>query len=99
MSPKFFTLYVNDMIVLRESKVGCNPIDMFVAAILFADDLALLAPTRRSLQQLIDICLENCDEFCLSFTAKKSKTMVFGKQTGVFCSLMFNGSAIEYVHK
>ena len=99
MSPKFFTLCVDDMIVLRESKVGCNPIDMFVAAILFADDLALLAPTRSSLQRLIDICSKYCDQFCLSFNATKSKTMVFGKQTGDYCPLMLNGSAIEYVHE
>ena len=50
-------MYVNDLInALKKSRVGCHIIDMFVAAIMYADDLALLAPTRLSLQTLLDIC-------------------------------------------
>ena len=57
LSPRLFLLYVDDLInALRKSGVGCHIIDMFVAAIMYADDLALLAPTRSSLQTLLDIC-------------------------------------------
>ena len=60
-SPGFFSLYIDDMInLLRKSGVGCHLIDMFVACSLFADDVALLAPTRRALQRLIDTCADYC---------------------------------------
>ena len=79
-SPKFFSLYVNDLILmLRKSGVGCHIINLFVACIMFADDIALVAPSRSALQKLIHICESYCRQFCLNFNAKKSKVMVFGK--------------------
>ena len=79
-SPKFFSLYVNDLIqMLRESGVGCHIVNLFVACIMFADDIALVAPSRSALQKLIHICERYCKQFCLNFNAKKSKVMVFGK--------------------
>ena len=80
MSPRFFSCYVNDMIViLRKNGIGCHIIRLFVACILFADDLALMAPSRKALQELMDICLEYCSKFCLTFNALKSKVMLFGR--------------------
>ena len=46
---------------------------------LFADDLCLIAPTRKAMQMMLDICQDYCLEFCLSFNAKKSKSLFFGK--------------------
>lgn len=79
-SPKFFSVYINDMIkLLRKGGIGCHLIKLFVACILFADDLALLSPSRSALQKMIDICEKYCSEFCLQFNSKKSKLMIFGK--------------------
>ena len=78
MSPGFFAVYVNDLIdLLRKSGVGCHLLKQFLllACILFAADLALLAPSRSALQKLIDICREYCAEFCLFFNTSKSKVM------------------------
>ena len=41
--------------LLRARGVGCHILNMFVACILFADDMALLAPSRKALQVMIDI--------------------------------------------
>ena len=78
--------------------VGCHFVDAFVACILLADDMALLAPSRAALQILIDSCTEFCRKFCLSFNAKKSKVMLFGKK-GVDLPkpLSLSGSNIDYV--
>ena len=45
-----------------------------------ADDLALVAPTRSSLQGLIDLCTEYGKEWCIDYNFKKTKVMIFGKQ-------------------
>ena len=47
LSPRLFILYINDLLIaLRASGAGCYIEELFVAAIMYADDLALLAPTR-----------------------------------------------------
>ena len=76
-STKYFSLYVNDLIViLRKRGLGCHVIQLFIGCILFADDLALLAPSRGALQQMIDISLAFCNKNGLNFNVKKSKVMV-----------------------
>ena len=70
-SPGFFAICIDDMIKLLQRKsIGCHVINTFLACILFADDLALLAPTRRALQMMISACLEYCDIYCLTLMLK-----------------------------
>ena len=101
ISPKLFSLYIDEIAtILRKNGVGCHFIDTFVACILFADDMALLAPSRDALQRMINLCSSFCQEFCLSFNAKKSKVMVFGKSSkDLLKPLSLNGSNIEYVNE
>ena len=57
ISPKLFSLYIDDIAaILRRHGVGCHFLKLFVGCILFADDMALLAPSRSALQKMIDIC-------------------------------------------
>ena len=68
LSPQLFTIYVDDLLIaLRKSGVGCHIIDKFIAAIMYADDLALLAPTRSSLQKLLNICYNYGIEWCITY--------------------------------
>ena len=100
MSPRLFATYVNDMIqLLRNNGVGCHILKLFLACILFADDLALIAPSRSGLQKMIDICNQYCNRYCLTFNAKKSKAMVFGnvKNSDTIAPLVLNGSILELV--
>ena len=79
---------------------GCHMINYFIACILFADDVTLLAPTRSSLQKLIDICIRYCRDFCLKFNVGKTKVMVFGRLNKSLSSLapiMVNGVSVEYI--
>ena len=79
-SPGFFSLYINDLIeILRKSGFGCHIIRVFIGCIFFADDIALMAPSRSALQKMINLCSDYCDIYCLQFNAKKSKVMLFGK--------------------
>ena len=64
--PNFFAVWIDDMVkILRTLGVGCHFLKLFVACILFADDMALLAPSRRALQTMMDNCHDYCSKFCL----------------------------------
>ena len=83
LSPKIFTIYMDELIQrLRARGIGCHILDLFLACLLYADDMCLIAPTRSAMQQMLDICVEFCDEFCLAFNTKKSKVMIFGEMKG-----------------
>ena len=61
LSPDLFALYIDDLFsLLKATGVGCYVAYLFLAAILFADDLALSAPTRNSLQKLINVAVDYC---------------------------------------
>ena len=77
-SPEFFSCYFDGLTkLLREKKIGCHMYNMFLAIILFADDICLLAPTRSTLDRLISYCSDYCSTHGLTFNPKKSKVMVF----------------------
>lgn len=100
-SPEFFSVYFNGLTkLLRKKKIGCHMYRLFVAIILFVNDICLLAPTRSALQKQIESCESYCREFCLSFNPRKSKILVFSKKSVDLSSLqavILNGSPIEYV--
>ena len=77
-SPGYFGCYLNGLTkLLLESRIGCHIYKQFLAMILFADDLSLLAPTRSALQRLLDLSSEYCTKMGLNFNPRKSKILVF----------------------
>ena len=101
LSQALFTVFMNDLIVRLSSEgVGCHK-SLFLGCIMFADDLVLCAPSRRSMQCLVNICESFCAEHCLSFNTRKTKSLVFGKEYE--CNnrtpLILNGETIEYVEE
>ena len=101
LSPDLFSFYVDDLFpLLRASGLGCYIATIFVACFLFADDMALSAPTRSTLQKLINITMTFCSENGLSFNPSKTKVVVFGKhhkETQNFINLKIGYSDIDYV--
>ena len=100
LSPDFFSIYINDLIIiLKQMGIGCHIIRKFIACIVFADDVSLIAPTRKSLQQLLNACAEYCLKFCLKFNISKTKIIVFGKLNNSLSSLAkisFQGETVEF---
>ena len=73
-------MYVDDLIsILRSSHVGCYLFNEFVGSLFYADDLALLCPSREAMQKLLNLTIQYGDRFCISFSFKKTKTLIFGK--------------------
>jgi len=58
LSPFLFAVYVDDLIVeLRQSGLGLYIGSTFSGALLYADDIALLARSCLGLQKLFNICM------------------------------------------
>ena len=100
-SPDFFGVYIDDVsILLRKLHVGCHIFGIFLAMILFADDLCLLAPTRNALNKMIQTCAAYCKEFGLTFNASKSKIVIFSKNNvdlDNIAPIYLNGGKVECV--
>ena len=60
LSPYLFSsCYLDDLLVkLRGLRIGCHVAGMWMGATAYADDLALLAPDRATLQMMVSICEE-----------------------------------------
>ena len=102
LSPDFFSVYINDLILLLQKLgIGCHIIRYFIACLLFADDMSLISPTRKSMQQMLNVCAEYCHKFCLRFNVKKTQIMVFGKMSSYhsLANISFQGVQLDYVKK
>ena len=100
LSAKFWALYMNELVLmLKKTKQGCHIADLFIACILYADDVCLLAPTRKAMQTLLNTCSEFAEAWCIKYNEKKTKVMYFGKNPESFsCSpLILNNKPLEIV--
>ena len=79
LSPFLFAIYVDELIDrLRCSGYGLYIGSIFMGAILYADDIALLACSCLSLQKLVDICLDYGLQCDIRFNPHKTQIACFG---------------------
>ena len=98
LSPSFYCLYVDELVdILRSSKVGCHFKTVFMSALLYADDMAILAPSVKGLQRLLNICSAYCKEWDICLNEKKSKVLYFGKRCSCLYQPRLNGVPLEWV--
>ena len=94
------TVYTDDLItILKSMGIGCHILDKFAAALFYADDMAIMAPSLKGLQKLLDACHDFCLEWDIRLNAKKTKNMVFGKGSVPSHKLELDDSQIEWVDK
>ena len=99
MSPLLFNFYTESLISrIVGSSMGCRVGNVSAAILMYADDIALLAPSRGAMQHLLDISCQYGKEFKLSFNAQKSECIVFGGETPQK-NLMLENNSIPYVNK
>ena len=81
LSPDFYCIYVDDLVeIVTRAGIGCHLRNMFLSILLYADDMALVSPSLRGLQNLLILTEEYCHEWDICLNAKMSKNM-FGKKT------------------
>ena len=83
--------------ILKKCGVGCYYLDVFAAAIFYADDMAILAPSLKGLQKLLDLCGLYCHEWDICLNARKTKNLFFGKKCDEPAQLSIDGKNIEWV--
>ena len=99
LSPHLFSIYVDDLIAkLRLLKNGCHIANVFLACLVYADDIVLLAPCRSALQLLLNTCEEYGFSWCLTYNPSKTKVMTFGKSTCAPSFFMY-GKLLDIVHE
>ena len=61
LSPAVFAIYVNDLVdCIKQCNSGVMIMDQIIYILLFADDIAILAPTEDELQNMINCVHEYC---------------------------------------
>ena len=92
LSPDFYCLYVDELVkILSELNVGCYIKHVFVNALMYADDMALISPSLRGLQKLLHSCESYCNEWDICLNPKKSRNLYYGKRRSHLCTLRLNG--------
>ena len=104
LSPILFCVYMDVLLNrLQDARIGCHMGRTYLAALAYADDLTLLAPTAESMRTMLHICNEFATEFSVSFNVKKTKCMLFkphSKAQFDYRPVFYvDGKAIEYVHQ
>ena len=70
LSPDFYCLYVDGLLAkLQKCGKGCYYLTHFAAALFYADDMAILAPSIKGITCLLRICGEYCAEFDIGLNA------------------------------
>ena len=100
LSPDFYSIYVDQLIsILKSCGVGCYYLNRFAAALMYADDMAVLAPSLKGLQKLLSICEEYCIRWDIKLNPKKTKNICFSKGTQPNHNLVLDGAEIEWARK
>ena len=98
LSPDFYSIYIDDLIKeLLSLNVGCYFLAIFAAALFYADDMAILAPSVKGLTTLLTVCDKYCAEWDVCLNAKKSKILIFGRKLDSVQDIILNGNRIEIV--
>ena len=97
LSPVLYCIYVDELVeILKATGIGCHLKNLFLSILLYADDMALLAPSQKGLQKLLHTTEQYCQQWDIMLNDKKTKNMFFGKKVSL-SPLKLDGKDIEWV--
>ena len=97
LSPDLYCLYVDDLIgILKSLNVGCYVKGIFAAAIFYADDMAVIAPSVGGLQKLLNACATYCSDWDIKLNSSKTKNIFFGKGICPSACVTVNGNSVPW---
>ena len=81
LSPVLFAVYMDVLINrLRSSGLGCHVGNKWIGCLAYADDVALLCPSKAGLQKMLDISMSFAYEYNMTFNGSKSQFLVFSNK-------------------
>ena len=84
LSPLLYSIFIDDLMdKLEEAETDSLLARIALTALLYADDVAIMAATAEDLQKLLEKAAEHANENQYQFSHKKSKYVVFGDDTAV----------------
>ena len=73
-----FSVYLDDLLCeLRQANVGCHMNGYFVGAVIYADDITLLGPTRSSILSMLSVCDVYARNMDILFNPAKTNCIFF----------------------
>ena len=79
-------------IQLKLSGVGCFLNNTYIGALSYADDITLLCPSIRGLNEMLSICCEFGDNCNIVFNPKKTVCIKFGDKVNEFENIYMNNT-------
>ena len=81
LSPLLYSVYIMGMVEeLERENLGVKVSGVWCGALLYADDIVLIAESGEELQKMLDMVGRYAELWKFRFNAKKSKVMVVGKK-------------------
>ena len=75
-----FTIYIDQLLLrLKKSGIGCHIHGKYMGSLVYADDVTLLSPSIRGLNQMLSICEEFGKEYFIKSISKKSMCIKYGE--------------------
>ena len=98
LSTLLFTVYMDELILRLKTKgIGCYIGIFYAGCIAYADDLTLLCPSVSGLQNMLAICEKFGCEYSVSYNAKKTQCIVFGrKPKRNVCNIYLNNQILSW---
>ena len=82
--------------MLQSNGSGCWIGGHFLGSVVYADDLTLLCPTAKGLQEQISLCEQYGCEYGMTYNPVKTKYVLFSRQKKVSPCLTLNGTALQW---
>ena len=77
LSPILFCVYIDVLLLqLERSKFGCYIGSRFCGSFGYADDICILAPSRKATQSMLDICQKVASEYDIKFNVSKTQLLL-----------------------
>jgi exonuclease III len=78
LSPKLFARYIRDLLRnIVVSGIGCNVGGKMINVLAYADDIVIITPSWKGMQQLLDILSEHATLIDMAVNTKKTQCMIF----------------------
>ena len=91
LSPTLFSLYINDLAnEIKQMNLGVDIDELQLSILLYADDVALIAPDADSLQLMLDKLNEWCCKWRLTVNNDKTKIIHFRPASVQLCNNQFS---------